>query len=103
MHTMKTDFPAPGTFLRPVGHYAYCYELVKVSPSPHGTHWTFRRWGLRDGLPFDDGHIGTLFYHLDLVRCGRTAWKEPAHGCSNSFYLKSIESIRPPAQQLTFF
>ena len=63
----------PGTFLRPIGPYTYCLEVLAYSP-PRFSQWRIayswkrtgawdlsqykcRRWGLRDGQPYDDGSL----------------------------------------------
>lgn len=75
---MSHDLPAPGTFFRPVGPYGYCLEVVKIVPINYGGgyHWTMRRWGMKDGQPFDDGHKA-LCYHNQMIRALPDAWKEP--------------------------
>jgi hypothetical protein len=52
--------PELGSFLRPVGKgFAYCLELVGIYPpskdEPRMT-FEFKRWGMKDGRPFYDGH-----------------------------------------------
>lgn len=67
--------PPIGSFLRPVGPYGYCYQVVAITDWGHCIQWTFKRWGMQDNKPFNDGHHG-LFYHNDLAKVLPGVWKD---------------------------
>jgi len=86
-----------GMFFRPVGPYAYCLRLVEVN---QWGQWSCERWGMRDKLPFDDGHVNKGHYLNDMLevlpgvfrdalRYGDRAW-----GLS-PVYWRRIESSAP--------
>jgi hypothetical protein len=69
------NYPAPGTFFKPVGLYSYFLEVVEINLTLGGrthwvTYWTMRRWGMSDDRqqPVDDGHISLC--HEDLIPIG---------------------------------
>lgn len=53
--------PSRGTFLRPLGSYGYALEVLSIHPPQRlrgGLPQALcRRWGLKDGRPFNDGHV----------------------------------------------
>lgn len=69
--------PQIGTFIRPVGSYAYCLELVRIIPRDHEgeEQWQLRRYGLKDGKPFKDGHQ-SMSYLSGLKRVLPGVWKD---------------------------
>lgn len=73
--------PVPGTFLRPLGGYGYTLEVVSIHP-PQRTigglpQALCRRWGQKDGRPFDDGHV--LYGHgVHLRKRGPGVWSSPS-------------------------
>lgn len=69
-------YPALGSFLRPVGPYCYCFQVVKIIAWGDCVQWTFKRWGLNDdNKPFNDGHHSECF-HNDLVNVLPGVWKD---------------------------
>ena len=79
--------PQPGTFLHPVGRYRYALEVLQVWPTVWDDGRTglpkvqFRRWGSKDGRPFDDGHVSnsTATHPIHYLRYrGPGCWSEPA-------------------------
>ena len=73
--------PSPGTFLRPLG-YSYTLEVLEVFPSDKDCgglpRVLCRRWGLKDGRPFDDGHV-LAGHGLSLRHRGPSVWSSPSH------------------------
>ena len=59
--------PAIGTFIKPVsrfGGYLYCLEIMKVVfyegwAGDLIEQWQYKRWGMKEGEPFNDGHLST--------------------------------------------
>lgn len=89
--------PNVGDFIRPVGNYAYCLEAVKLTEYSTGKQITYRRHGLVDGQPFDDGHCNTGFYLNNLVPVIEGCWKEPTFNGYLATYYRRI-NIRQPAR-----
>lgn len=81
-------WPAPGTYLRPVGTLPFCYcgRLVRVVGPEQGewdaepwVQWQFLRFGLdRESMdPVKDGHQN-MFYIDNLQPAAPGVWRE--HG-----------------------
>lgn len=95
--------PAPGTFIRPVGRYQYCLQVMAVLPADrHGeSQWQCRRWGLTaDKQPLRDEHAGTSY--LDgFVPVGQNVWKDPFEGSGDWHvgprYFRQID-VKPAAK-----
>lgn len=104
---MATNAPTPGTFLRPLGHYKYSYEVLAVFASnlefgglPRAQ---CRRWGLKDGLPFDDGHLSDD-HGIDLRHRGADCWSSPSWYPDNHRYGAILwQSVPAPGGQLGLF
>lgn len=78
---MTSSLPPMGAYLRPVGiHcYGYCVRVVRQFASDGCAQHPcieYERWGLRDGLPHDDGHVMRGSF-IDLLPgpCA-DAWRE---------------------------
>lgn len=68
--------PLPGTFIRPVGptSFLHCLEVEWASGNRVGCS----RWGMRDGLPFDDGYLSQPNICIDLVPVRPGVWRRAA-------------------------
>ena len=80
---MIDRMPAIGSFLWPVGR-SYCAEVVAVYPSVMGVDGRpglprvyFRRWGWKDGAPWDDGHRCDGRCGVALRPRGPRCWSSP--------------------------
>lgn len=100
------QMPSLGTFLWPIGH-GYCAEVRNV----YVTWWgegrpglpriLFRRWGWRDGKPFDDGHPCDGMNGVSLRPRGPGVWSSPAWSSDRPLYgfkLWRAVSWRPGGQ-----
>lgn len=71
--------PTPGTFIRPVGNFSYCLEVLAVIPDyqKSGDHMTCRRWGMnKQRQPFNDGRRDdNCLYHASIYPVGHDAWR----------------------------
>lgn len=69
--------PQIGSFIRPVGPYSYCLELVRVVPrdSEGDEQWHLRRYALKDGKPVKDGHQ-SISYISGLKHVLPNVWKD---------------------------
>lgn len=56
-----------GTFIRPVGRYKYCLEVLRVVETNNGwNQWQCKRWGMdKNKQPFRDKHAN-MHYLNDL-------------------------------------
>lgn len=85
--------PELGSFIRPVGSFAYCFELVRIVPRDEegDEQWQLRRWGLKDGAPVKDGHQ-SMSYLNGLKRVLPGVWKDewkfdtPRWSCCPLYY-----------------
>lgn len=86
--------PIPGTFVRPVGNYAYCLEVVRVIPENEDgpEQWQCRRYGLDESRqPFKDGH-SDMHYLNNLKPVAPGVWKDewdsiyPRWSCCPLYY-----------------
>ena len=71
--------PQLGTFIRPVGEYKYCLELVAVIHGDDQTpdQWQLRRHGINeDDQPFDDGNGHHIFYLTGLIIASPGVFKD---------------------------
>lgn len=68
------SMPAPGTFIRPVGPtgFRYCLKVDRVI----GKRVQCARWGMRNRLPVDDGHISQSSCGVDLLSIRPGVWRE---------------------------
>ena len=92
--------PAIGTFIKPVSRfgYLYCLEIMAVVTYEAWTgecvQWQYKRWGLKDGQPFDDGHLktGGSISGMQLVATG--VWKAPhqSRTTGDPIYFRRIET-----------
>lgn len=92
-----------GMFIRPVGHYAYCLQVFKITEYPTGKQINFKRWGLRDGQPFNDGHVSAGHFVHGLICACRGVWKEPSIGWCETVYYKQIVAKQIITGQLHLF
>ncbi len=70
--------PLPGTFIRPVGFFGYCLEVVRVVPEDKDgpEQWQCRRWGMDAHLqPLKDEHSG-MRYLNNLKPVAPGVWKD---------------------------
>lgn len=90
-----SNAPQLGSFIRPVGLYRYCLELVKVLPEDHEgpEQWHLKRWGMDDNRqPVDDGHGHSISYISGLIRIAPGVWKDewlygtPRWACCPLYY-----------------
>lgn len=98
--------PAIGTFIRPVGNYSYCYEVIRVIDEDHTSseQWWCKRFGKSsDHQPVKDGHHD--IHYLDGLKevmpgVYRDEWKAdtPRWSCCPLYYKK----ISPKGQQDLF-
>lgn len=67
------SIPAPGIFIRPVGpsSFRYCYRVIRIFEN----RVQCARWGLRNRLPFDDGHVSQPNSLVDLLPVRPGVWK----------------------------
>lgn len=100
---MTAAAPQVGDFIRPVGPFGYCLQAVKLTTYSTGKQITYRRWGLVDGQPFDDGHCLTGYFLNNLLPAGAGVWKEPASGCSRTMYYRKIAIHQPATGQQQLF
>lgn len=99
--------PAIGTFIRPVGNYAYCYEVMRVIDEDRTSNeqWWCKRFGLsKDQQPVKDGHHDTHYLNgLKEVMPGvyRDEWKAdtPRWSCCPLYY----RQMKPKGQQQDLF
>jgi hypothetical protein len=72
--------PAPdlGAFIRPVGDYGYCLEVVKVLVGDaEGEQWHCRRWGMNDHRqPVADGHGHGISFLSGLIQVAPGVWRD---------------------------
>lgn len=72
--------PELGAFIRPVGRgYAYCYQVLRVwTPTKEDPRegLDLKRWGMKDGRPFNDGHLSTCWL-TGLRRVLPGVWRDP--------------------------
>lgn len=70
------SLPSPGTFIRPVGPlpFCYCWKVDRVV----GNRVQCARWGMRNRLPVDDGHVSQPNCGVDLVPVRPGVWKVDA-------------------------
>ncbi len=101
--------PAIGSFIRPVGRYAYCLEVINVVPlDRHGpSQWQCKRWGLTDDKqPLNDGHHG-MSYLDGLVPVGQNVWKDLFEGAGRWHvgprYFRQIDIKPLVTRQLDLF
>jgi len=69
----------PGTFIRPVGRYQYCYEVIRILPRDQEgeEQWWCKRWGLGQDLqPMDDGGGHGIHYLNGLKPVADGVWKD---------------------------
>ena len=69
----------PGTYIRPVGRYQYCYEVVRILPRDQEgeEQWWCKRWGLGpDRQPMDDGRGHGIHYLNGLKPVADGVWKD---------------------------
>jgi hypothetical protein len=87
--------PPLGSFIRPVGHFAYCLELVLVFPEDGDgpEQWHLKRWGLdANKQPINDGRSNGLSYISNLKQIAKDVWKDewefktPRWGCCPLYY-----------------
>jgi len=72
------NHPPPGTFIRPVGGFHYCLEVVCVLPEDGEgpEQWQCRRWGMdEDRQPVKDGH-SDMHYLNGLKQVAPGVWKD---------------------------
>lgn len=100
---MNAALPQIGDFIRPIGHYAYCLQAVKITEYKTGKQTTYKRWGLMDGQPFDDGHCSSGFFLNDLVAAGNEAWKQPAFNDDQATYYRKILVRKSAIGQMQLF
>lgn len=97
---MTEHFPPPtGAFLRPVGHYAYSYKVLSVhAPSKDDPQEVvvFERWGLKDGIPIDDGHVKGGFSIRGLRRVLPDVWKDAPAFCGAPLYYRLVKMNQDP-------
>jgi hypothetical protein len=70
--------PAYGTFIRPVGVFGYCLEVVRVvaADDESGEQWQCRRYGMDEQRqPFKDGH-SDMHYMNNLKQIAPGVWKD---------------------------
>ncbi len=70
--------PEPGTFVRPVGSYGYCLEIVRFVPEDDDgpEQWQCRRWGMDENKqPLRDDHSG-MRYLDGLKPVAPGVWKD---------------------------
>jgi hypothetical protein len=70
--------PLPGAFIRPVGNYGYCLEVVRVLPEDGEgpEQWQCKRWGMNeDRQPMKDGH-SDMHYLNGLKQVAPGVWKD---------------------------
>ena len=68
-----------GTFIRPVGPYQYCYQVIDVKPYPKDgiEQWWCKRWGMgKDHQPLDDGRGNAIHYISNLKRVANGVWRD---------------------------
>jgi hypothetical protein len=71
------DAPVLGSFIRPVGSFGYCFEMIRVNPSDghDDEQWVLKRWGMnKEKQPFNDGH-SSYAYLRGLKRIAPDVWK----------------------------
>ena len=95
--------PAPsiGTYIKPVSLrvYGYCLEVMKVVAyegwaGDSVEQWQYKRWGMKDGQPFDDGHVrtGGCISGVNCIRPG--VWRSWSQECDGSpMYWRKIETL----------
>lgn len=78
--------PAVGMFIRPVGAcgFRFCYRVHRV----HVIRVQCDRWGMRNQLPFDDGHVSVARSSVDLLPLRPGVWKVdgPSRGHGSPMY-----------------
>lgn len=85
MTGMLEQMPKPGDFLYPLGR-CYCIEVLAVRPwvmgdgRPGLPQVQYRRWGWKDGRPFDDGFRCDGNAGVHLRPRGPGVWSEPGRG-----------------------
>lgn len=80
-----SGMPLPGTYIRPVGSVGrcYCYRVDRIVDGSMSLHPDLaramcQRWGMRDNLPFDDGHVSQRAkFGLTLISVRPGVWREP--------------------------
>ena len=90
--------PPIGTFVKPVGRfgYAYCLEIMKVVTYEAWTgecvQWQCKRWGMKDGQPFNDGHLscGTIISGAKPV--APNVWRDSSDDWCGPTYWRKIET-----------
>ena len=98
--------PLIGTFLHPVG-LSYCAEVLAVFPPSHQGRGLcrvqFRRWGWKDGQPFDDGYREPQC-GVSLRPRGPGVWSSPSHYSRDFRYGSELWRVAPaPGGQLGLF
>ncbi len=92
--------PAIGTFVKPVGRfggYLYCLEIMELVTyeswaGGECVQWQCKRWGLRDGQPFDDGHLSTGTSISGAKPAAPGVWRDPSDGWCGPLYWRKIET-----------
>lgn len=85
---MSRTAPTGSLFIRPAGAgYGYCYRVISITNG----QYHLERWGKKDNLPFDDGHVNDGHYiHLKEILPG--LWKDewefntPRWSCCPLYY-----------------
>lgn len=100
--------PAIGTYIRPVGHYAYCYQVVKVLPADKQgpEQWWCKRFGYDSDTkrPVKDGHQ-SIHYLNNLKGVLPDVWRDewehstPRWSCCPLYY----RALRIEGQQRELF
>ena len=103
--------PQIGQFLKPVGtvKYQYTVRVMRVwPPGPNHLDWgiEYERWGLKDGQPFDDGHVVDKCYTELAPTAIPGVWRDPFDCCGNDrwrccpLYYRAIDTNKHGQQDM---
>jgi len=83
MDLTALSLPSPGTFIRPVGPtgFRYCLKVDRVIAN----RVLCARWGMRNRLPFDDGHVSRPDFCVELRAVRPGVWKVDAKPWEDRF------------------
>lgn len=93
----------PKAFIRPIGNYRYCWQLDKIQHYESGSQIIWKRWGMKDGKPFNDGHLKTGFILSDLYEAAPGIFRVPQYPDEPIEYFRLIDTTPTKNEQLQLF